>query len=53
MFTLYLDANLRSSGSNVVVNCLHPGVIWTGLYANASYVVYVRDFKSWVKMPGL
>ena len=38
MFTYFLDEKLSNKDSNVVVNCLHPGVAKTELYENVWWV---------------
>jgi NAD(P)-dependent dehydrogenase (short-subunit alcohol dehydrogenase family) len=38
MYTKYLDSHLQSRGKPVRVNCVHPGVVHTDLYANVGWV---------------
>lgn len=44
MFTQSLNQFLESSGCNVLVNCVHPGIIFSGLY---KYVWWARFLGPW------
>ncbi|KAI8891607.1 hypothetical protein BC833DRAFT_533821 [Globomyces pollinis-pini] len=42
-FTKYLQQLLNENGKNVFVNCVHPGVVKTGLFANSPWYVKLID----------
>lgn len=51
--TYYLNSKLAAEDASITVNCLHPGVVSTGLYQNARYVKFINNlaFSKLMKTP--